>query len=250
MIEFIQKYPDCSTILPLVKEYYGVWNEYLNKPKPAPRINQQWWLEFVKTLPEKRLASQHAKWIKNGFELGISHHHGKLLRSPTNFVNSLRECIELLQRLISDIKNRNKQPTLNKPLYISCVWMRDEGKKFRLITHASKALWGKKSLNESINDEYKGLYLYNLNTLCKWLYFYGGKKGLYLITFDLKDYFHHFHLNKRDQQYCGYSFLGKYLYSLFSPYGIASVPKIATKHSDLLPIAFDRYHPLNSDEIY
>ena len=152
----------------------------------------------------------------------------------------------MLTKLISDITKRNKQPINYKPKYISCIFMKNEIKKYRLITHASKKTKNTTSLNDIISEESKPVALWNLKTLFQWLYRHGNKLGLYITTFDLKDFFHHFRLHDQDADYCGYQILGKYLIALYSPYGVSSVPNIACTHSEMTTVEFNNRVPITS----
>ena len=243
-----KQYPDLNNVLALTKEFFHLCNTYYTAPHPGPKLNQQWWLHLLQQFPNNKINKKLQLGIKQGVRLGINRKDLPLLDEPTNIISSVKELEELLKKLISDIQVRNKQPVMEKPKYISCIFMKDEIKKYRLITHASKSKHGKGSLNANIRDDHKNVVLWNLKTLCKWLYLHGAKQGLYVTTYDLKDYFHHFHLHPHDVPYCGYQVFGNYLVALFSPYGVASVPQIACTHSEISTVKFHKQAPLHSQD--
>ena len=224
-------------------EFFDECNNLLYTPHPGPKLNNQWWLDLFKTLPQTKANKLLVKGIEEGVRLGIKKKHGPLLQIPKNMVNNVKECEELLKKLIKDLGKRNKQPVLYTPTYIASIFMKDEVTKYRLISDASRKFRGFGSLNENIKDEFKPVYLWNLKELCKWLYLHGNKRGLYITTFDLEDYFHHFLLHPDDVKYVGYQVFGKKLVALYSPYGVSSVPRIACTHSELTTVPFHRLLP-------
>ena len=69
-------------------------------------------------------------------------------------------------------------------------------------------------------------------------------------TYDLEDYFHHFLLNKKDTEYVGYQVFGKQMIALYSPYGVAAVPRIACTHSELSTVPFHRQVTIDSKDTH
>ena len=240
LIELLLTWPDLQPIIDLILEFIQLCNKYISLPYPGNKLNTKWWLELLNSLPSGPANELLINGIKHGVRLGFASHKPPLVRIPTNIISSLTELEQMLKILMKDIKRRNKQPVSWHPSYINCIWMRDEIKKYRLITHASKCIKGFGSINSIIKDEFKPVYLWNLKTLCQWLYLHGNKSGLYITTYDLEDYFHHFRIHPDDRKYVGYMVFGKKLISLYTPYGLASVPRIACTHSDISTIAYHR----------
>ena len=104
------KHPELRTVYNLTKEFILLHNSYLYTPRPGFKLNQQWWLDLLATLPKGPQNKLLVKGIKYGVSLGIKKNHKKLLNYPTNIIWSVQELEQLLKVLIKDIYKRNKQP--------------------------------------------------------------------------------------------------------------------------------------------
>ena len=218
-------------------------------PHPGPKLNVKWWLNMLNTLPNNKDNILLKDGIKYGVSLGITHQNN-FSQKPSNVINSVEELEQLLLTLIRDLKQHNIHPVSYTPYYINSVFMRKEPTKYRLITNASYKAPYKVSINESIQEEYKPVYLYNLKRLCLWLYNHGAKTGLYVSTMDLHDYFHQFMIRAEDVPYTGYQIFGKTLTALYAPFGISSVPRIGCTHSEITTVAFHRQVGLVDQDTY